>query len=92
MPAVKIGPKHQITIPKEIFDSLRLKVGDFVETTIRDNTVVIIPQRMVPRDQEWFWAREWQEKEREADEAIKEGKTIGPFDKAADAIKALKKK
>lgn len=92
MPAVKIGPKHQITIPKEIFDSLRLKVGDFVETTIRDNTVVIIPQRMVPRDQEWFWTREWQEKEREADEAIKEGSVIGPFDKAAAAIKALKKK
>lgn len=92
MPAVKIGPKHQITIPKEIFDTLRLKVGDFVETTIRDNTVVIIPQRLVPRDQEWFWTREWQEKEREADEAIKEGRIIGPFDKAADAIKALKKK
>jgi len=92
MPAVKIGPKHQITIPKEIFDSLRLKVGDFVETTIRDNTVVIIPQKMVPRDQEWFWTREWQEKERESDEAIKEGRIIGPFDKAAAAIKALKKK
>ena len=92
MPAVKIGPKHQITIPKEIFDTLRLKVGDFVETTIRDNTVVIIPQRMVPRDQEWYWTREWQEKEREADEAIKEGRIIGPFGKAADAIKALKEK
>jgi len=92
MPAVKIGPKHQITIPKEIFDTLRLKVGDFVETTIRDNTVVIIPQRMVPRDQEWFWTREWQEKEREADEAIKEGRISGPFDKATDAINALKQK
>lgn len=92
MPAVKIGPKHQITIPKEIFDTLRLKVGDFVETTIRDNAVVIIPQRMVPRDQEWFWTREWQEKEQEADGAIRAGKISGPFDKAADAIKALKKK
>jgi bifunctional DNA-binding transcriptional regulator/antitoxin component of YhaV-PrlF toxin-antitoxin module len=24
MPAVKIGPKHQITIPKEVFDALDL--------------------------------------------------------------------
>jgi AbrB family looped-hinge helix DNA binding protein len=92
MPAVKIGPKHQITIPKEIFKSLHLKVGDFVETAIRDNVVVLTPQKLVPRDQEWFWTREWQEKEREADEAILKGKVTGPFDKAADAIKALKKK
>ena len=53
MPAVKIGPKHQITIPREIFESLRLKVGDFVETTIRNNAVVLVPQK-VPRDEEWL--------------------------------------
>jgi AbrB family looped-hinge helix DNA binding protein len=92
MPAVKIGPKHQITIPKEIFESLRLKVGDFVETTIRDNAVVLIPQKLVPRDQEWFWTKEWQEREKEADEAIAKGEISGPFSKATDALKALKKK
>ena len=92
MPAVKIGPKHQITIPKEIFESLRLKVGDFVETTIRDNAVVLIPQKLVPRDQEWFWTKEWQELEKEADEAVVKGEISGPFSKATDALKALKKK
>jgi hypothetical protein len=29
--------------------------------------------------------------EKEADEAIAKGETIGPFSKASDAIKALKK-
>jgi hypothetical protein len=29
MPAVKIGPKHQITIPKEVYDSLHLTEGCF---------------------------------------------------------------
>lgn len=92
MPAVRIGPKHQITIPKEIFASLDLKVGDFIETQIRDNAIVLIPQKLVPRDQEWFWTKEWQEKEREADEAISRGDISGPFLKASDVMKALKKK
>ena len=92
MPAVKIGPKHQITIPKEIFESLHLKVGDFVETTIKNNAVVLIPQKLVPKDQEWFWTKEWQEMEREADKAVAKGKVSGPFSKASDALKALKKK
>lgn len=88
---VKIGPKHQITIPKDIFTSLRLNVGDFVDTEVRGNVIVLIPQKLVPKDHEWFWTKEWQKKEREADEAIKKGEVVGPFKKASDAIKALKK-
>ena len=92
MPAVKIGPKHQITIPKEVFDSLHLEVGDFLDTDIKDNAIVLVPKKLVAKDQEWFWTKEWQEKEREVDEAISKGEVIGPFSKASDAIKALKKK
>ena len=91
MPAVKIGPKHQITIPREVFDSMHLEVGDFLDTQVKDNAIVLIPKKLVPKDQEWFWSREWQEMEREADEAIAKGETIGPFSKATDAVKALKK-
>jgi AbrB family looped-hinge helix DNA binding protein len=91
MAAVKIGPKHQITIPKEVFDSMRLEPGDFLDTRVEGNTIVLIPQRLVPKDQEWFWSKEWQEMEKEADEAIAKGDTVGPFSKASDAIKALKK-
>lgn len=91
MPAIKIGPKHQITIPKEVFDSLHLEVGDFLEARIKDNAIVLIPKKLVPKDQEWFWTKEWQEMEKEADESLKKGELIGPFSKASDAIKALKK-
>jgi antitoxin MazE len=91
MPAVKIGPKHQITIPREVFDSMHLEVGDFLETHIKNNAIVLIPQKLVPKDQEWFWSKEWQKMEKEADKAIAKGETIGPFLKASDAVKALKK-
>ena len=92
MPAVKIGPKHQVTIPKDVFDSLHLEVGDFLDTQVKDNAIVLIPKKLVAKDQEWFWTKEWQTKEREADEAIANGEVSGPFSKAPDALKALKKK
>jgi len=91
MSAIKIGPKHQITIPKDVFNSLRLEVGDFLETRVEDNAIVLIPKKLVSKDQEWFWSKEWQENEREADEAISKGEVSGPFSKASDALKALKK-
>ncbi len=92
MPAVKIGPKHQITIPREVYDSLHLEVGDFLDTSVKDNVIVLIPQKLIAKDQEWFWTKEWQQMEREADEAIAKGQITGPFSKASDALKALKKK
>ena len=91
MPAVKIGPKHQITIPREVFDSMHLEVGDFLETHMKDNAIILVPKKLVPKDQEWFWSKEWQEMEKEADKAIAKGEIIGPFSKASDAVKALKK-
>ncbi|HET6516142.1 MAG TPA: AbrB/MazE/SpoVT family DNA-binding domain-containing protein [Thermodesulfovibrionales bacterium] len=84
MPAVKIGPKHQITIPKEVFNSLNLEVGDFLDTRVKENMIVLIPKRLVAKDQEWFWTKEWQEKERQANEAIAKGDVTGPFSKASD--------
>ncbi len=92
MSAVKIGPKHQITIPKKVFSSLNLEVGDFLETRIQDNALILIPKKLVAKDQEWFWSKEWQEREKVADEAIAKGETIGPFKKVSDVLKALKKK
>ena len=47
------------------------------------------PQK-VPKDQEWFWTPEWQEKEREADEAIHKGEVSGPFSTAEELIEHLK--
>ena len=91
MAAVKIGPKHQITILREVFESMHLEVGDFLDTQVKDNAIVLVPQKLVPKDQEWFWTKEWQAKEKEADTAIEKGETVGRFSNAADVIKALKK-
>jgi AbrB family looped-hinge helix DNA binding protein len=79
MPLVKIGPKHQVTIPKEVFEKLRLATGDFLDVQVTEQGILMVPQTLVPKDQAWFHTKEWQEKEREADEAIARGEVSEPF-------------
>jgi AbrB family looped-hinge helix DNA binding protein len=47
MPIGKIGQRRQVVIPKEIFDALGLRTGDFVEVTRVKRTVVIKPKKLV---------------------------------------------
>ena len=90
MAVTRIGPKHQITIPQEAFQRLGLQAGDLLEVQVRDDALYLVPQRLVPRDQAWFWTREWQEMERDADEAIARGDVSGPFQTADEAVRHLR--
>ena len=89
MAIVKIGPKHQVTIPSEVFKTLNLGVGEQVEVQLKDGVIYLIPQKLIPKDQAWFWTKEWQEKEREADEAMALGELSGPFESADELVKHL---
>lgn len=44
MSMVRIGPKHQVTIPKHIFDKLHLETGDFLEAVAQDGKIIMIPK------------------------------------------------
>jgi AbrB family looped-hinge helix DNA binding protein len=70
----KITRNGQVTIPKAIRDQLRLREGMTVFFETDDGAIRIVPAVMVPKDQRWFWTREWQAKEREADEELQAGK------------------
>ena len=89
MAVARVGPKHQITIPQEIFERLKLKPGDLLEVTVRDNAIYAVPQQLISRDQAWFWTKEWQEMEREADEDIAAGRVSGPFETAEELLAHL---
>lgn len=93
--ATKIGKKHQITIPKEIYSKMNLFVGDFIEFRITDDHVRVLPKKLVSQGDAWFYAKEWQKKEREANRDIAAGKLSGPFSTPADMrkhLQSLKKK
>jgi AbrB family looped-hinge helix DNA binding protein len=49
MPVVKIGPKHQVTIPKEIFDELYLQPGDFLEAVAQDGKIIMTPKQLTDK-------------------------------------------
>jgi len=91
MAVTKISPKHQITIPKEAFEKLRLEIGDFLEVEAIEEGLLLIPKKLISKDQAWFWTKEWQTKEKEADEAIAKGEISEPFDNAAELMKHLRK-
>lgn len=49
MPTTKIGPKHQITIPKKLFDRLHLEVGDLLDAAMEKGNIVLVPKRLVEK-------------------------------------------
>lgn len=90
--AVKVSQKYQITLPDEAFKKLGIKSGDFLDARVQDDALILVPSKLVPRDQAWFWSPEWQRGEREADEDIVDGRLSGPFASVAALKKALKKR
>ncbi len=91
MAIARIGPKHQITIPAEAVRRLGLKKGDFLQVEVGEDVIRLVPQKLIPRDQAWFWTKEWQEMEREADEAIASGDVSPVFEMAEELIRYLRR-
>ena len=49
MPVVKVRHKSQVTIPQDIFSQLHLEVGDFVEMTVENGRIVMIPKKLIAK-------------------------------------------
>ncbi len=49
MTAVRIGPKHQVTIPKEVFEALHLDVGDFLDAIVEGGHIVLTPKQLAAK-------------------------------------------
>ena len=49
MKTVKIGKRHQITIPKEIYEKLHLEEGDVLEAYPEGGKIILTPTRLVAK-------------------------------------------
>ena len=70
----KLGKSNQVAIPKEIVISLGLKQDDYLDIYTEDNRIILEPKLLIPKDQAYFYTKEWQVDEREAEKDIKEGR------------------
>jgi AbrB family looped-hinge helix DNA binding protein len=83
---VKVREKYQVTIPEDVREKIPLKVGERVEVVARDNEIVIRPIMEIPRDQAWFWSREWQEQIAQSRADVEKGRV-----KAFGSVKEARK-
>ncbi|MBI3333846.1 MAG: AbrB/MazE/SpoVT family DNA-binding domain-containing protein [Candidatus Omnitrophica bacterium] len=88
---IHVGTKHQVTLPKEVVRQARLSPGDPLEVIYEDDAIILRPQVHVPRSQAYFWTKEWQAGEREADEAIRTDRVHGPFRTVQEMKRHFKK-
>lgn len=67
--------KHYlITLPQQVRKVVHIQEGDPVEVCVKDNgEIVIHPLKTIDSSQAWFWDREHQAKEKEAENELKQG-------------------
>jgi len=80
---ISVRKKGQVTLPLSMRKKLGIEEGSVILSKIIDDTIVLVPQEMVDRDQAWFWKERWQKLEAEADKDIAEGRTL-TFDSVED--------
>jgi antitoxin MazE len=73
---VSVKQKSQVTIPQPIMEKIKLSIGDKLEIFVQDNQIVLKPVIMIPKEQSWFFSKEWQEKEKRVEEDIQTGKIV----------------
>jgi AbrB family looped-hinge helix DNA binding protein len=70
----KVSDKYRITLPSMARRKLHIAVGDQVEVVVRNDGILLKPKKMVDSSQAYFWTKEWQEKERQADADFVKGR------------------
>src|SRR6266481_324630 len=91
MPIGKIGQRRQVVIPKEIFDALGLRTGDFVEVQRVKGTVVIKPKKLVNVDEMLTPLQKAEIDARHAEglQDMAQGRVYGPFDAVETLVQSL---
>lgn len=85
MELVKVASGRRIVLPK----SLDIKEGDILEIEEKEGEIILKPVAVIPKSQQWFWQKEWLDKEKEAAKDLKEGRSKD-FKKVSDLLKDLK--
>ncbi len=81
---VRLRARGQVTLPSFIRKKLHLEDGSLVLAKVVGQTIVLIPQETVDKEQSWFWQEGWQKLEAEVEEDIRRGRV-----KSFDSVEEL---
>ena len=84
----KVTRNGQITLPASVRKQLGVEEGDIIEIEVVDDRATLVPKKLVDKSQAYFWTREWQEGEREAETDIKSGR-VRVYGSAKELIQEL---
>ena len=74
MARTTLRAKGQLTLPDDVRRAANLEEGDLIEAEVSENGDVILrPLATVDRSQAWFWTKEWEAGEREANDEAANG-------------------
>lgn len=85
MELLKVASGRRIVLPK----SLNIKVGDMLEIEEKEGEIILKPVAVIPKAQQWFWQKEWLDKETEAARGLKDGR-YKDFKRVKDLLKDMK--
>jgi bifunctional DNA-binding transcriptional regulator/antitoxin component of YhaV-PrlF toxin-antitoxin module len=85
---LKVQKNKNITLPLWLMRRFHVGVGDFVRIEETKDGVLLHPAKLVDPSQAYFWTKEWQAGEREAEEDIRKGR-VKKFKNARSLIDDL---
>jgi len=91
MPLVKVKRHCQITLPLLVRKKFNIDEGDYLELDEKDGNMILKPVKVIDSDHAYFYTKEWQADEAEADKDIAAGRMVGPFNSVEDFAKAMKR-
>jgi len=86
MALTKVGPKYQVTIPRDARKAVGIEVGDFVESQVTRGGILLRPKAVIDKTPEMIDKRL-----AEGLDDVKKGRTYGPFYSVESMIDSLKR-
>ena len=85
---VKVQKNKNITLPTWLIRLFHVGAGDFIRIEKTKSGVLLKPAKLIDPSQAYFWTKEWQKGEREADEDIQKGR-VKKFKSVKDLLDDL---
>ncbi len=86
---VKVQKNKNITLPVSAMKRYRMREGDYLMVHETPAGLLLKPIKVVDAEQAWFWSKDWQEGEREAEHDLRTGR-VKRFKSVKDLAKDLR--